>query len=147
MLREVFAAVLRMSLTGSFVIAAVTLARFCLKKAPRTASYCLWIVVLFRLCCPVSFESGFSLLPRIPAAQSPAAGPVWTPPAAAQPLPPAQILPGPTSPADVSPVPTPAKRPDAMTALAMVWLGVGAAMLGGSAALSIRLHGKLKNAR
>ncbi len=147
MLREVFAAVLRMSLTGSFVIAAVTLARFCLKKAPRTASYCLWIVVLFRLCCPVSFESGFSLLPRIPAAQSPAAGPVWTPPAAAQPLPPAQILPGPTSPADASPVPTPAKRPDAMTALAMVWLGVGAAMLGGSAALSIQLHGKLKNAR
>ena len=34
-----------------------------------------------------------------------------------------------------------------MTALAMVWLGVGTAMLGGSAALSIRLHGKLKNAR
>lgn len=52
-----------MSLTASYVIAAVCVVRLFLKKAPKTVSYALWGVVGFRLVFPFSFESVFSLLP------------------------------------------------------------------------------------
>lgn len=52
-----------MSITASFVIVFVLLARLVLKKAPKIFSYCLWAVVLFRLICPFSFESVLSILP------------------------------------------------------------------------------------
>ena len=61
-LESLFIQVLNMSLTGSLMILAVLLVRLLLRKAPKIFSYALWIVVLFRLLCPVSFESGFSLL-------------------------------------------------------------------------------------
>ena len=64
-LEALFRTVLQMSLTGCFVILIVLLARLCLKRAPRIFSYCLWAVVLFRLCCPVSFESSLSLVPQL----------------------------------------------------------------------------------
>ena len=50
-----------MSLTASAAIALVILLRLLLKKAPKVISYALWGVVLFRLLCPVSIESSFSL--------------------------------------------------------------------------------------
>lgn len=49
-----------MSLTASVAIVLVILLRLLLKKAPKVISYALWGVVLFRLLCPVSIESGFS---------------------------------------------------------------------------------------
>jgi beta-lactamase regulating signal transducer with metallopeptidase domain len=52
-----------MSLTGSYVIAAIILARLLLKKAPKIISYVLWAVAGFRLIFPFSFESVFSLIP------------------------------------------------------------------------------------
>lgn len=58
----IFASVLNMSLTASYCIAAVILLRFLLKKQPKILSYLLWSVVLFRLLCPVSLASSFSLL-------------------------------------------------------------------------------------
>lgn len=54
--------VLNMSLTASIVIVLVLLARLLLRKSPKIFSYALWAVVLFRLLCPVSFSSEFSLL-------------------------------------------------------------------------------------
>jgi beta-lactamase regulating signal transducer with metallopeptidase domain len=54
--------ILNMSLTGGIVIALVLLIRLPLRKAPKIFSYALWAVVLFRLLCPVSFSSDFSLL-------------------------------------------------------------------------------------
>lgn len=57
---------LNMSLTGSIVIIFVLLVRLFLKRVPKIYSYLLWIVVLFRLVCPVSFESPVSLLPSNP---------------------------------------------------------------------------------
>lgn len=54
--------ILNMSLTASIVIVLVMLARLLLKKSPKIFSYALWAVVLFRLLCPVSFSSEFSLL-------------------------------------------------------------------------------------
>ncbi len=55
-------AILNMSLTAGIVIVVVLFARLPLKKAPKIFSYTLWVVVLFRLLCPVSFSSDFSLL-------------------------------------------------------------------------------------
>lgn len=52
---------LNMSLTASVVILFVLLLRLLLKKAPKVISYALWSIVLFRLLCPISIESGFSL--------------------------------------------------------------------------------------
>ena len=63
-LKTVFSAVLNMSLTGSFTILAVMAVRLILKKAPKIFSYALWLVVLFRLLCPVSLVSEFSLIPE-----------------------------------------------------------------------------------
>ena len=45
---------LKMSLTGTIVICMVLLLRLCLRCAPKIFSYVLWLIVLFRLLCPVS---------------------------------------------------------------------------------------------
>lgn len=63
MLDKIFLQILNMSLTGAFVIALVLVVRLLLKKAPKVLAFALWSVVLFRLVCPFSFESLFSLLP------------------------------------------------------------------------------------
>ena len=52
---------LNMSLTASVAIGLVILLRFPLKKAPKVFSYALWGVVLFRLLCPISIGSTFSV--------------------------------------------------------------------------------------
>ena len=61
-LRNIFLTLWNMSLTGSIIIVFVLLARLFLRKAPRVFSYALWAVVLFRLLCPVSISSMFSVL-------------------------------------------------------------------------------------
>jgi beta-lactamase regulating signal transducer with metallopeptidase domain len=53
--------ILNMSFTAGIVIILVLFARLLLKKAPKIFSYVLWAVVLFRLICPVSVSSQFSL--------------------------------------------------------------------------------------
>jgi len=60
---KLFLTILNMSLTGSFVIASICLARLPLKKAPKIISYCLWAVAGFRLVFPFSLDSVFSLIP------------------------------------------------------------------------------------
>ena len=59
---DLFFAVLRMSLVGGMAAAAVIMIRLCLRRAPKIFSYLLWGIVFFRLLCPVSFQSSFSLL-------------------------------------------------------------------------------------
>ena len=61
MIEGLFRCVLHMSLTASFVIAAIILIRLPLKKTPKAISSGLWFVALFRLLCPFSFESAFSI--------------------------------------------------------------------------------------
>lgn len=63
---DAFITVLNMSITASYVAAAVIVARLLLKKASKIFSYVLWSLVLFRLVCPFSFSAGFSLLRVIP---------------------------------------------------------------------------------
>ena len=52
MLDKIFLEICNMSVTASYIIIAVVLARFFLTKAPKIFSYSLW-VVLFRLLCPL----------------------------------------------------------------------------------------------
>lgn len=63
MLNTLFLQIVNLSLTGSVVILAVLAVRLLLKRAPKVYSYALWGVVLFRLLCPFTVESAFSLLP------------------------------------------------------------------------------------
>ncbi|MFP4698502.1 MAG: M56 family metallopeptidase [Eubacteriales bacterium] len=64
MLDNLFLQILNMSFIASFVIVFVLVIRFFLKKVPKVFSYVLWVVALFRLVCPFSFESIFSLIPE-----------------------------------------------------------------------------------
>lgn len=60
-MEKVFLQILNMSLIGSYCVLAVLLVRLLLKRQPKIFSYALWLIVLFRLVCPVSFESPFSV--------------------------------------------------------------------------------------
>ena len=59
---ELLPIILNMTLTASIVIVLVLLARIVLRRAPRICSYALWLVVLFRLLCPVSLTADISLM-------------------------------------------------------------------------------------
>ena len=61
-MERIFLTILNMSLTASYCIAVVILLRFLLKKQPKIFSYLLWSVVLFRLLCPFSLSSSYSLM-------------------------------------------------------------------------------------
>lgn len=50
-----------MSITAGYCIGAVFLLRLVLWKMPRKYLYMLWLTVAFRLVCPVSVSTGFSL--------------------------------------------------------------------------------------
>lgn len=64
---------LKMSVTGTIVICVVLVLRLCLRRAPKIFSYALWLVVLFRLLCPVSIALPVSVFHLIPSAQMNAA--------------------------------------------------------------------------
>lgn len=57
--------VLNMSISASWLILAVILIRFLLEKAkaPKGIRYVLWALVAIRLLCPITIESGLSLVP------------------------------------------------------------------------------------
>lgn len=61
-----FINLLNRSITAGFIIIAVILVRFLLKKAPRVFSYALWGIVLLRLLCPVGLSSPFSVFNLFP---------------------------------------------------------------------------------
>lgn len=64
MIEDIFLTVLKMSATSSYVILFVLVIRLLLKRSPKIFSYMLWGIVLFRLVCPISFESKLSLIPN-----------------------------------------------------------------------------------
>lgn len=61
---------LKMSATGAVVICTVLVLRLCLQRAPKIFSYVLWLIVLFRLLCPVSVALPVSVFNLIPSAQT-----------------------------------------------------------------------------
>ncbi|MBR5232843.1 MAG: hypothetical protein IKW03_01405 [Clostridia bacterium] len=60
---DLFISLFNMSITASWLVLAVIALRFLLKKAPKWINAVLWAFVGFRLICPFSFESIFSLIP------------------------------------------------------------------------------------
>lgn len=60
-IQVVLSIILRMSFMSSLAILAVLLLRQLLRRAPRKYSYLLWLIVLFRLLCPVDIPSPFGI--------------------------------------------------------------------------------------
>lgn len=60
---DLFISLFNMSITASWLVLAVIVLRFLLKKAPKWINAVLWAFVGFRLICPFSFESIFSIIP------------------------------------------------------------------------------------
>ena len=61
LIREIFLTICNMTFTAGIVILLVLLARQLLRKSPKIFSYMLWGIVAFRLICPFSFSSRYSL--------------------------------------------------------------------------------------
>ncbi len=59
-LEKIFLEILNMSITAGCVILAVLAVRLLIRRLPKIYSYILWIIVGFRLLCPISFSSAFS---------------------------------------------------------------------------------------
>ncbi len=62
-MEAVFLKLLNMSIVAGWLVLAIVLLRFVLKKAPKSIRCFLWALVAFRLLCPVSLESVLSLIP------------------------------------------------------------------------------------
>ena len=58
-----FANILTMSLTALWLVPLVIVLRLVLKRSPKWIHVLLWAMVAFRLVCPISMESSFSLTP------------------------------------------------------------------------------------
>jgi len=61
---DLFLGIVSLSLSASWLVAAVMAFRFLLKKAPKAMHVALWGLVALRLILPVSFESALSLVPE-----------------------------------------------------------------------------------
>lgn len=62
-MEAVFLKILNMSITASYLVLAVIIARIFLKKAPKFITVALWGLVALRLVCPFSLDSILSLIP------------------------------------------------------------------------------------
>ena len=63
-MREIFMGILNLSIVSSFLILAVLLLRFLLRKAPKVVRYVLWGMVALRLAVPYNLESNLSIIPN-----------------------------------------------------------------------------------
>ncbi len=86
-MEAVFLKLLNMSITASWLVLAVVVLRFVLKKSPKVLFCVLWALVGLRLVCPFSLESVLSLIPsaepvptNIVYSQSPAPTTSYNPP-------------------------------------------------------------------
>ncbi|NLK44530.1 MAG: hypothetical protein GX300_09070 [Tissierellia bacterium] len=61
-MERIFLQIINMSITSTYVILFIILARLFLKRAPKIFSYGLWGIAFFRLVFPFFFESIFSLV-------------------------------------------------------------------------------------
>lgn len=62
-MNELFLKIINMSILASWLVLAVLILRFVLKKAPKWVNVLLWGIVAIRLICPFSIESPVSLIP------------------------------------------------------------------------------------
>ena len=62
MLEMIFSQILKMSLTAGVCIVVVSMLHLVFHRIPRKYLYALWIVVAFRLVCPVSVSTPVGLV-------------------------------------------------------------------------------------
>ncbi|MBO4782760.1 MAG: hypothetical protein J5522_10215 [Lachnospiraceae bacterium] len=62
-----FLTILNMGISACFVICAILLLRALFRRTPKWLKCGLWILVAFRLICPFSFKTDFSIIPNISA--------------------------------------------------------------------------------
>ena len=62
-MNDLFLKIINMSISASWLVLAVLLLRFALKKAPKWVNVLLWGIVAVRLAFPFSIESALSLIP------------------------------------------------------------------------------------
>lgn len=135
---DLFATVLQMSLTGSYVIAVVVVVRwFVLRRLPKYYTYALWAVVLFRLLSPVTIQNVASLMPQPADPLS-----TMTREGAATVLPGLNFAVGGNVPITAMVAAT----PDAVTALSWVWVCGGVLLLGYSVVSCLLLHRRVAGA-
>ena len=60
---EAFLEIVNMSISASWLVLAVLVLRYLLKKAPKWVNVLLWGIVAVRILCPFSIESAMSLIP------------------------------------------------------------------------------------
>lgn len=136
MVSQLFLQVLGMSATASFVILAVLVVRLLLRRAPTALRYALWLVVLFRLVCPFSFQSAISLLP-VPANAIPQAV------ANQQPPPVSLDIPAAANPVNAA---APGALQGWVTVAAVLWLCGMVALVVYSIVTLLRLRQRLRSA-
>ena len=156
----VFEKIAEMSLTASAVVLVVLVIRLLLKKAPRKYSYALWAAAAFRLVCPVSFRSVFSIFTLTQSVKLPEGGQgieappvttvapnvmVTTPPAVS--MPPAAV----TVPPSVTVMPPAVTEPIAppvsfWDVAAVIWLVVLAGLLIYGAVSYVRMRRRMASA-
>lgn len=155
-----FKTILEMSATAAVVILVVLVIRLLLKRAPRKYSYALWAAAAFRLVCPVSFRSVFSIFALTDRVKLPGAGQTVTPPVttippdAAVTMPPAAITQPPavvTTPPAISVTPPAAAEPVTSVVsfwdvAAAIWLIVLAGLLIYGVVSYVRLRRRMANA-
>ena len=62
-MNELFLKIINMSISASWLVLAVLILRFVLKKAPKWINVLLWGAVAIRLLCPITIESNLSMVP------------------------------------------------------------------------------------
>jgi beta-lactamase regulating signal transducer with metallopeptidase domain/uncharacterized protein (DUF736 family) len=70
-MEKLFLTVLNMSISAAYVILAILVLRLLLRRAPKKWSYLLWSAAAFRLLCPVSLKTAFSLFRLLPQKTTP----------------------------------------------------------------------------
>ena len=66
-MEQLFLRLAHMSLAAGWVVLAVLVLRLALRKAPKRIVCLLWVLVAFRLICPVTLRAPVSLVPQPPA--------------------------------------------------------------------------------
>lgn len=158
-----FEKLLEMSLTASCVIVVVLVIRLLLRKAPKKYSYLLWSAAAFRLVCPVTFRSVFSMFQFTKAIERTEirrtidqtifdlpVGPVATQtPSVVPPLVSPPVVTAPPA-VNVEPLPEPQTGLDLASAAweiaAILWLAVLAGLLIYGVASYVRLRRRMANA-
>ncbi|MBQ6874655.1 MAG: M56 family metallopeptidase, partial [Lachnospiraceae bacterium] len=60
-LERIFSQILEMSIIAGYCVLAVLVLRWLFRKAPKKYTYLLWLIVAFRLVCPLTVDSAFSI--------------------------------------------------------------------------------------